>query len=137
MNIKLQGSEIEKVLGPLYAARWEITLERREIADSIHNFHEATDYAYEYKNAPKSPELESLYIKSLDAEKRYLEISKKIEDYTDYLEELEDIEDAKAGEEVSKAASAMGKIGGSSKSESKVNASRANGKLGGRPRKTK
>ena len=38
---------------------------------------------------------------------------------------------------IKKAASAMGKIGGSKKSEAKSTASRTNGKLGGRPRKVK
>ena len=38
---------------------------------------------------------------------------------------------------VSQAASAMGKRGGSKKSETKSASSRANGKLGGRPRKVK
>ena len=38
---------------------------------------------------------------------------------------------------LNKAAVAMGKIGGSKKSEAKSTASRANGKLGGRPRKVK
>ena len=36
---------------------------------------------------------------------------------------------------VSQAASALGKLGGASKTEAKVRASRANGKLGGRPKK--
>ena len=37
----------------------------------------------------------------------------------------------------SKGGKVGGKIGGKSKSDKKKNASRANGKLGGRPRKTK
>jgi len=38
---------------------------------------------------------------------------------------------------VSQAASALGKLGGSAKSEAKSTSSRANGKLGGRPKKAK
>ena len=38
---------------------------------------------------------------------------------------------------LSQAASALGKLGGSAKTEAKSTASRANGKLGGRPRKAK
>ena len=37
--------------------------------------------------------------------------------------------------ELSQAASALGKLGGAAKTEAKANASRANGKLGGRPKK--
>lgn len=37
--------------------------------------------------------------------------------------------------EISKAASAMGKKGGSAKTKAKSSASRENGKLGGRPKK--
>lgn len=47
---------------------------------------------------------------------------------------LREIEDRSA---VSRAAAALGKLGGSAKTEAKSAASRANGKLGGRPRKVK
>ena len=134
--MKLTGDEIQKVLGPLYATRWAIELERRQIRDSIESFHETTDYAYKYRDAPKSDELESLYTKSLDAEKRYNSASKQISDYIDYLDDPED-EVVEIDKELSEAASAMGKLGGSKKSEAKSASSRANGKLGGRPKKVK
>jgi hypothetical protein len=44
--------------------------------------------------------------------------------------------ESEGAEDISKAASALGRLGGRSKSEGKVAASRANGAKGGRPKKS-